>query len=154
MPLQAHWRKDGSEAEKLADLTTLAPGAAHWMAGMGERDQNIDWAAKQEKREFTMYQAEEIEKLVETRMLARPARAGAARLFHEKVFPALNKAIEKDPGSLRAGIQYAAQRVHGLPCARGSRLRHASSRARDSAESGPEHEVMTSGQRRCWRRRP
>ena len=87
--------QDGSDAEKLHDLTTLVPGAAHWMAEMGERYQNIYWAAKQEKWEFTMYQAEEIEKLIKTLMLARPARTGSAKIFHEKVLPALNEAIEK-----------------------------------------------------------
>lgn len=95
IPAAADWRKDGTDAEKLSNLTTLVPGTSHWMAEMGERYQNIYWAAKQEKWKFTQYQAEEIEKLVKIVMLARPKRAASAQTFLDNVFPGLNEAIDK-----------------------------------------------------------
>jgi hypothetical protein len=60
---------------------------------MGERYKNLYWAARQQKWEFAAYQAEEIEKLVETLMLARPGRAASARIFLDSVYPFLDEAI-------------------------------------------------------------
>lgn len=96
LPANADWRKDGSDAEKLSNLAELVPGTSHWMAEMGERYQNIYWAAKQEKWEFAQYQAEEIEKLLEIVMLARPKRAASAKIFMDNVFPEINQAIDKN----------------------------------------------------------
>lgn len=87
------WREVGGAEEQLANLVQLVPGAAHWMIEMGERYQNLYWAARQEKWEFAAYQAEEIEKLIKTLMLARPARADSARIFLDNVFPATHEAI-------------------------------------------------------------
>ena len=56
---------EGDDAERLQKLVELVPGTAHWMIEMGDRDQNMYWAAKQGKWEFATYQSEEIEKLVE-----------------------------------------------------------------------------------------
>lgn len=87
------WREKATAEEQLANVVKLVPGAAHWMIEMGERYKNLYWAARQEKWEFAAYQAEEIEKLVETMMLARPGRAASARRFLEDVFPALHEVI-------------------------------------------------------------
>ena len=87
------WREEGTGEEQLANLVSLVPGAAHWMIEMGARYQNLYWAGRQEKWEFAAYQAEEIEKLAQTLMLARPGRAASAQVFLEKVFPALHEAV-------------------------------------------------------------
>lgn len=89
----ADWRKEGSAEEQLANLVGLVPGAAHWMIEMGERYKNLYWAARQQKWEFAAYQAEEIEKLVETLILARPGRAESAGIFLGNTFPALHEAV-------------------------------------------------------------
>ena len=91
--LASDWRKEGTAEEQLANLAKLVPGAAHWMIEMGERYQNLYWAARQEKWEFAAYQAEEIEKLVQTLMVARPGRAASAQIFLDNVFPALHEAV-------------------------------------------------------------
>jgi hypothetical protein len=88
----ADWRKNGTPEEQQANLVKLVPGASHWMIEMGERYKNLYWAARQEKWAFAAYQAEEIEKLVETLMLARPGRAESAQIFLDKVFPGLHEA--------------------------------------------------------------
>jgi hypothetical protein len=92
-PAGADWREEAPAEEQLANVVKLVPGAAHWMIEMGERYQNLYWAARQEKWEFAAYQAEEIEKLVETLMLARPGRAASAGIFLGEVFPALHEVI-------------------------------------------------------------
>lgn len=89
----ADWRKEGTAEEQLGHLVDLVPGAAHWMIEMGERYKNLYWAARQEKWEFAAYQAEEIEKLVEILILARPGRAESARIFLGNTFPALHDAV-------------------------------------------------------------
>lgn len=89
----ADWREEGAPDEQVANLVRLVPGAAHWMIEMGERYQNLYWAARQEKWEFAAYQAEEIEKLVRTLMLARPARAASGGIFLQNVFPMLHEAV-------------------------------------------------------------
>lgn len=89
----ADWREDGDAAAQLENLVQLVPGAAHWMVEMGARYQNLYWAARQEKWEFAAYQAEEIEKLVQTLMRARPGRADSAQMFLDAVFPGLHEAV-------------------------------------------------------------
>ena len=91
----ADWRKEASDEEKLKNLVGLVPGTAHWMAEMGDRYQNLYWAAKQEKWEFAIYQSEEIEKLIKVVQIARPKRAASAQQFIDAVFPMLNEAIDR-----------------------------------------------------------
>ena len=90
--LAADWRKEADDAERLQKLVELVPGTAHWMIEMGDRYQNLYWAAKQGKWEFATYQSEEIEKLVQIAMLARPKRAASAQMFLDKMFPLMHEA--------------------------------------------------------------
>lgn len=90
--LAADWRKEGDDAERLQKLVELVPGTAHWMIEMGARYQDLYWAAKLGKWEFATYQSEEIEKLVQIAMLARPKRAASAQIFLDKMFPLMHEA--------------------------------------------------------------
>ena len=63
------------------------------MAEMGERYQNLYWAAKLGKWQFAEYQVQEIEALVKQVALARPKRAASAEIFLDKVFPMLHQAV-------------------------------------------------------------
>jgi hypothetical protein len=90
--LGTDWRKEGDDAERLQKLVELVPGTAHWMIEMGDRYQNLYWAAKQGKWEFATYQSEEIEKLMQVVMLARPKRAASAQMFLDKMFPMMHEA--------------------------------------------------------------
>lgn len=104
--LAADWRKEADDAERLQKLVELVPGTAHWMIEMGARYQNLYWAAKQRKWDFATYQSEEIEKLVEIAMLARPKRADSAQMFLDKMFPLMHEAVaSKDWGRFEDAFQ-------------------------------------------------
>ena len=112
--LGTDWRKEGDDAERLQKLVELVPGTAHWMIEMGDRYQNLYWAAKQGKWEFATYQSEEIEKLMQVVMLARPKRAASAQMFLDNgdlaaAEPLVGSLIESGemPSVLRVRARYA-----------------------------------------------
>jgi hypothetical protein len=92
---EGDWRTAGSHETRVENLVTLVPGASHWMVEMGERYQNLYWAAKLEQWDFAAYQAEEIESLVKQLSLARPKRAASAEIFMADVFPMLHEEVAK-----------------------------------------------------------
>lgn len=68
-------------------------GASELMLQMGERYKNLYWAAKLGQWDFARYQAEEMQELIEKLIRAEPEREKSARVFLEKVYPALPDAI-------------------------------------------------------------
>jgi hypothetical protein len=76
----------------LEQLAKVMPGASVIMLQMGERYKNLYWAAKQGKWEFAEYQTEEMEDLLQTLKITRPARAKTADEFLHAVFPMISKA--------------------------------------------------------------
>ena len=87
------WRKSESAEERQEKLVKLVQGTSHWMVEMGERYQNLYWAAKQKKWEFAQYQVEEMESLMKTVAIARPKRAKTAEEFMEVAFEPLELAL-------------------------------------------------------------
>ena len=103
--LAADWRKDAGDERKLANLIQLVPGTAHWMVEMGERYQNLYWAAKQGQWEFAEYQVEEIEGLVRRVQLARPKRAVTAQEFLDNAIPSMLSTLkQQDWASFQEGF--------------------------------------------------
>ncbi len=88
------WRTNASNKQKLQNLIAVMPGASVIMLQMGERYKNLYWAAKQNKWEFAQYQVEEMEDLINSLIITRPARAATAKDFKTAVFEILPKAIE------------------------------------------------------------
>ncbi|NOX76502.1 MAG: hypothetical protein GXP17_07815, partial [Gammaproteobacteria bacterium] len=76
----------------LDNLVKVMPGASVIMLQMGERYKNLYWAAKQGKWEFAEYQTEEMEDLLKTLKITRPARAKTADEFLKNVFPMITEA--------------------------------------------------------------
>jgi len=62
------------------------PSASHIMIEVGERYQNLYWAARTDKWQFAEYQVEELIKQVELLKEARPAFAPSAEIFLDKAF--------------------------------------------------------------------
>ena len=87
------WRETATNHEKIDHLLTVMPSASVIMLQMGERYKNLYWAAKQGKWAFAEYQIEEMEDLIETLKITRPARAKTASEFQRVVFPALPDAV-------------------------------------------------------------
>ncbi len=81
------WRTRASTTDKVENLVKTIPGAADIMIVVGERYQNLYWAAKQGKWEFAEYQAEELKDLIEKLQITRPKRAKTAQEFLDAVFP-------------------------------------------------------------------
>lgn len=103
--LLADWRKSANDDQKLSNLVQLVPGTAHWMVEVGERYQNLYWAAKQGQWDFAEYQVEEIEDLVHRVQLARPKRAVTAQEFLDKAIPSMMSALKtQDWASFREGF--------------------------------------------------
>lgn len=90
----ADWRKRADMPQKVERLVEALPSAANIMIEMGERYQNLYWAAKQDKWEFAAYQAEEIKELIEKLEITRPQRAATARGFLGAVYPMLPNAVK------------------------------------------------------------
>jgi hypothetical protein len=88
------WRKAASDREKLQNLIKVMPGTSTIMVEMGERYRNLYWAGQQDKWEFAEYQLEEIESLIETLMITRPARAATSQDFLDQAMKPLETAIE------------------------------------------------------------
>ena len=104
------WRKSSNNQDKINNLVELVPGTAHWMAEMGDRYRNLYWAGQHEMWDFAIYQAEEIEKLIEIVGHARPKRAKSAEIFKNNVFPALHEAWQ---GHLRSAVLLGVLRANG-----------------------------------------
>ena len=88
------WRKTGTDKQKLDNVVKVIPGASNIMLQMGQRYNNLYWAAKQEKWEFAQYQIEEMESLVKTLIITRPKRAATAKTFQATAFKLYPQAIE------------------------------------------------------------
>lgn len=86
------WRNTASDEEKMAKIIKALPGASTLMLQMGSRYQNLYWAAKQGKWEFAEYQLEEMEDLVKTLQITRPARAATAQTFLDTMYPRILEA--------------------------------------------------------------
>ncbi|MCU7845454.1 MAG: hypothetical protein KZQ93_16625 [Candidatus Thiodiazotropha sp. (ex Monitilora ramsayi)] len=92
--MASDWRHSDSADQKLQNLIDALPGTSHWMFEVGERYNNLYWAAKQGKWEFAEYQVEEIEKLVQLVQLTRPKRAATAQEFLDSAIPPIKRAVE------------------------------------------------------------
>ena len=88
------WRKQASLEDKVGQLIKALPSTANIMIEMGERYQDLYWAAKQGKWEFAEYQLEEIESLVELLQITRPGRAATARDFLDRGLRGFEPAFE------------------------------------------------------------
>jgi hypothetical protein len=109
------WRHDGSSNDKLSNLVKLVPGTSHWMAEMGERYQNLYWAAKQEKWDFAHYQLEEMEALARIVSRARPNRAETASVFLDKAIEPVEHALsDKDWGKFEKA--FSVLRAECMAC--------------------------------------
>lgn len=87
------WRTQGSDAQKLENLVRAVPSTSRLMLQMGERYQNLYWAAKLDKWAFADYQIEEIEELVKLLQITRPKRAETAQVFLDNAIAPLEKAL-------------------------------------------------------------
>ncbi|MBN4079313.1 hypothetical protein JYT26_01605 [Beggiatoa alba] len=76
----------------LEKLLKVMPSASVVMLQMGERYKNLYWAAKLGQWEFAEYQTEEMEELIRTLIITRPARAKTANAFLHAVFPMISEA--------------------------------------------------------------
>jgi len=100
------WRRGEGTEGKVENLVKLVPGTSHWMVEMGERYQNLYWAAKQGKWEFAQYQVEEMESLIKTVARARPKRADTADEFMETAFGPVERAlVSQDWGRFEKAFQ-------------------------------------------------
>lgn len=91
---EVDWRKSTETSQKVERLIEALPNAGNIMIEMGERYQNLYWAAKLGKWEFAAYQAEEIKELIEKLQITRPKRAASAREFLGVIFPMLPEAVK------------------------------------------------------------
>ena len=88
------WRKQANLEEKVARLVEVMPSTANIMIEMGERYQDLYWAARLSKWSFAEYQLEEIESLVETLQITRPGRAATAQVFLDEGLGGFEAAFE------------------------------------------------------------
>jgi hypothetical protein len=88
------WRKSAAVPQKVERLVESLPNAANIMIEVGERYQNLYWAAKQGKWEFAVYQTEEIKEQLEKLQIVSPKRAASAREFLRAVYPVLPEATK------------------------------------------------------------
>jgi len=109
------WRQTASTAEKVNNLTQVMPGASTIMLQMGERYKNLYWAANLGKWEFSEYQLEEMEELVKTLMITRPARAKTAKDFLDSGLQAFPDAFKnKDWKTFQTAFEQ--MRSHCMVC--------------------------------------
>jgi len=107
---QNDWRKNAPTDQKIEKLVKVMPGAATLMIEMGFRYQNLYWAAKQGKWEFSAYQREEMEDLLKTLMITRPKRAKTAEVFLKTGFAGLEPALKtRDGRRFEAGFETMRQ---------------------------------------------
>ncbi|MBL1275949.1 MAG: hypothetical protein COB30_007665 [Ectothiorhodospiraceae bacterium] len=83
---------DTPHATTMEQLAKVMPGASVIMLQMGERYKNLYWAGKLGKWEFAAYQTEEMEDLIHTLKITRPARAETADEFLKAVYPMISEA--------------------------------------------------------------
>lgn len=86
------------QQQKLDQLLAVMPSASVIMLQMGERYKNLYWAAKLGQWEFAEYQTEEMEELINTLKITRPARAKTADEFLQAVFPMISEAAASRNG--------------------------------------------------------
>ena len=89
------WRQTATTNDKVKNLTEVMPGASTLMLQMGDRYRNMYWAGKLGKWEFAEYQLEEIEEIVKTLMITRPARAATAQDFLDTGLQSFPEAFKK-----------------------------------------------------------
>lgn len=89
------WRSHGSSEDKIAQILDTLPSTSHVMVEVGERYQNLYWAAKLDQWEFAEYQAEEIVGLIELLQISRPERAATAQRFLDHAMDEFEVAFEK-----------------------------------------------------------
>lgn len=65
---------------------SVLPSASHIMIEVGERYQNLYWAAKLGQWQFAEYQVEELEKQIELLKAVRPKFAPSAEIFLDHAF--------------------------------------------------------------------
>ena len=89
------WRKQASLEDKVEQLIKTMPSTANIMIEVGERYQDLYWAARLGKWAFAEYQLEEIESLVELLQITRPSRAATAEIFLEEGLEGFEAAFEE-----------------------------------------------------------
>lgn len=90
----ADWRQSAEVPQKVERLVEALPNAANIMIEVGERYQNLYWAAKQGKWQFAVYQTEELKELLEKLQVVSPKRAASTEEFLDAVYPMLPEAAK------------------------------------------------------------
>jgi hypothetical protein len=88
------WRKQASLEDKVEKLIATMPSTSTLMIEVGERYQDLYWAARLGKWAFAEYQLEEIESLVELLQITRPGRAATAQVFLDEGLGGFEAAFE------------------------------------------------------------
>ncbi|WP_077280020.1 hypothetical protein [Thioalkalivibrio denitrificans] len=88
------WRRDGSDAEKLEQLIRAMPNTAAIMLQVGERYNNLYWAARQGQWEYAGYQMAEMQGALRRNAVTRPGRAADIQKFLDEGFEGMEEAIE------------------------------------------------------------
>ena len=88
------WRSDGSDAEKLEQLIRAMPNTAALMLQVGDRYNNLYWAARQGQWEYAGYQMAEMQGALRRNAVTRPGRAANLQSFLDEGFEGMKEAIE------------------------------------------------------------
>jgi hypothetical protein len=88
------WRREGSDAEKLEQLIRAMPNTAALMLQVGDRYNNLYWAARQGQWEYAGYQLAEMQGVLRRNMVTRPGRAEDLQAFMDDGFEGMEAAIE------------------------------------------------------------
>lgn len=89
------WRSGGSSEDKIEQILKTLPSTAQVMIEVGERYQNLYWAARLGQWEFAEYQAEELVSLIELLQISSPKRAATAQVFLDHAMGEFDAAFEK-----------------------------------------------------------
>lgn len=89
------WRSRGSSEDTIEQILKTLPSTAQVMIEVGERYQNLYWAARLGQWEFAEYQAEELVSLIELLQISRPERAATAQVFLAHAMGEFDAAFEK-----------------------------------------------------------
>ncbi len=86
------WRRTADESTKIDQLVRAMPNTADLMLHVGERYNNLYWAARQEQWDFAAYQAKELRGVLNRNKVTRPGRAADIDQFLELAWPEIEEA--------------------------------------------------------------
>lgn len=109
------WRRDGSDAEKLEQLIRAMPNTAALMLQVGDRYNNLYWAARQGQWEYANYQMTEMQGVVRRNAVTRPGRADDLQKFLDEGFEGMEEAIEAQDDERFFG-SFEQMRVQCMVC--------------------------------------